>query len=77
MDLLGLKIYTVPYCDAAALKTLFVFTVNGLDTSADVFEELLCKNSLLNIQRYAIPEVKRQGNDNFELSINEIKAFLG
>ena len=77
MNLLGLKIYSIPYCDAAALKALFVFTVNGLDTSADVFEELLCKNSLLNIQRYTIPEAKRHGNNNFELSINEIKAFLG
>ena len=34
-------------------------------------------NSLLNIQKYTVAEAKRPGNNNFELSIDELKAFLG
>ena len=43
----------------------------------DISEELLGKNSLLNIQKYTVDEAKRQGNNNFELSIDELKVFLG
>ena len=53
------------------------FILNHVHTSIDIFEELLDKNSLLNIQKYTIAEAKQKGNKNFELSIDEIKAFLG
>ena len=53
------------------------FIRNRVDTSTDVFQELLDTSSLLNIQNYTVAEAKRQGNNNFELSIEELKAFLG
>ena len=53
------------------------FILNHIHTSTDIFEELLDKNSLLNIQKYTIAEAKQKGNKNFELSIDETKAFLG
>ena len=53
------------------------FFRNRIDTSTDVFQELLGMNSLLNIHKYTVAEAKRQGNNNFELSIDELKAFLG
>ena len=34
-------------------------------------------NSLLNIQKYTVAEATRQGNNNFELSIDGLKVFLG
>ena len=52
------------------------FILSLVDTSTDAFEELLGKNSLLNIQKYTVVEAKRQGNNNFKLSIDELKAFL-
>ena len=42
------------------------FILTCADTSTDVFEELLGKNSLLNIQKYTVAEAKRQRNNNFE-----------
>ena len=78
------KFHPIPNRDAGALKTLFVrkegatrFIRNRVDTSTDVFQELLDTSSLLNIQNYTVAEAKRQGNNNFELSIEELKAFLG
>ena len=53
------------------------FSLNYVDTSVGVFEELLGKNSLLNIQEYNIAEAKCQENNDFELSIDELKAVLG
>ena len=53
------------------------FILNRVDTSKDVFEELLGISSLLNIQKYTVAEAKRQGNNTFDLSIDELKAFLG
>ena len=53
------------------------FIRNRFDTLADLFQELLGMNSLLNIQKYMVAEAKRQGNNNFELPIDELKAFLG
>ena len=44
------------------------FILNRADTSSDVFEELLGKNPPLNIQKSTVA---------FELSIDELKAFLG
>ena len=48
------------------------FIHNHVDTSTDVFQELLGMSS----QKYTVAEAKRQGNNNFELSIDELKAFL-
>ena len=53
------------------------FSLNYVDTSVSVFEELLGKNSLLNIQEYNVAGAKCQGNNDFELSIDELKAVLG
>ena len=53
------------------------FILNRVDTSTDVFQELLGMKSLLNIQKYRVAEAKRQKNNNFELSIDELKTFLG
>ena len=53
------------------------FILNYVDTSVSVFEELLGKNSLLNIQEYNVAGAKCQGNNDFELSIDELKAVLG
>ena len=50
---------------------------NRDDTSTDVFQELLGMNSLLNIQKYTVAEAKRQENNNFERSIDELKVLLG
>ena len=69
MDFCGPKFNSISYWDAAALETLFVFTLNRVGTSADVFKKLFCKNSLLNIQKYTVPEAKRQGNNRFEFHI--------
>ena len=41
------------------------------------FGERLCKNFLLHIRKYTVPEAKREASNNFELSIDELKAFLG
>ena len=69
MDFCGPKFNSISYWDAAALETLFVFILNRVGTSAYVFKELLCKNPLLNIQKYTVPEAKRQGNNTFEFHI--------
>lgn len=53
------------------------FILIYVDTSVSVFEELLGKNSLLNIQEYNVAGAKCQGNNDFELSIDELKAVLG
>ena len=53
------------------------FILNYVDTSRDAFEELLGKNSLLNIEKYTVAKSKRQGNNNLELSIDQVEAFLG
>ena len=53
------------------------FIRNRADTSTDIFQELLGMNSLLNIQKYTVAEAKRQGNNNFQLSVDDLKAFLG
>ena len=53
------------------------FSLNYVNTSVGVFEELLGKKSLLNIQEYNVAEAKCQGNNNFELSIDDLKAVLG
>ena len=53
------------------------FIRNRVDTSADVFQERLGMNSLLNIQKYMVAAAKRQENNNIEPSIDELKAFLG
>ena len=51
--------------------------LNSVDTSTDIFKELLGKNSLLNIQKCTIAEAKRKRNNNSELSIDDLKkAFL-
>ena len=81
-ELCSPKVHAISYRDAEVLKTLFAggstrFSPNRVDNSTDVFEELLGKNSLLNIQKYIVSEAKRQENDNFKLSIDELKAFLG
>ena len=54
MDFCGPKFNSISYWDEAALETLFVFILNRAGTSAYVFKELLCKNSLLNIQKYTV-----------------------
>ena len=50
------------------------FILNSVGTSTDIFKELLRKNSLLNIQKYTVAEAKRQGKNNLELSIDELRA---
>ena len=40
------------------------FFVNLVDTSADVFQELLSKNSLFNIQKYTVAEANNNNNNN-------------
>ena len=51
--------------------------LNSVDTSTDIYKELLGKNSLLNIQKCTIAEAKRQRNNNSELFIDDLKkAFL-
>ena len=72
------KVHPISYRDVEVLKTLFAggstrFSPNRVDN----FEELLGKSSLLNIQKCIVSEAKRQENDNFKLSIDELKAFLG
>ena len=52
------------------------FVLNHVDTLRDAFKELLDKNYLLNIRKYTVAESKSQGNNNFELSIDDLKAFL-
>ena len=47
-----------------------------VDTLRDAFKELLDKNYLLNIRKYTVAESKSQGNNNFELSMDDLKAFL-
>ena len=76
------KVHPISYRDVEVLKTLFAggstrFSPNRVDNSTDVFEELLGKSSLLNIQKCIVSEAKRQENDNFKLSIDELKEFLG
>ena len=53
------------------------FILNYVDTSRDAFEELLGKNSLLNVEKDTVAKSKRQGNNNLELSIDQVEAFLG
>ena len=52
------------------------FVLNHVDTLRDAFKELLDKNYLLNIRKYTVAEGKWQANNNFELSIDDLKAFL-
>ena len=61
-------IENIVYVQGGAIR----FIRNRVDTSIDVFQELLGTNSLLNIQKYTVAEAKRQGNNNFELSIDEL-----
>ena len=52
------------------------FVLNRVDTLTDAFKEVLDKKYLLNIRKYTVAEGKWQGNNNFELSIDDLKAFL-
>ena len=85
MELCGPKVHPISYIQGRRSIENIVLVqgavtrviLNRVDTSADVFEELLGKNSLLNIEKYIVAEAKRQGNNNFKLTIDELKAFLG
>ena len=50
--------------------------LNRVDTLTDPLKELLDKNYLLNIRKYTVAEANWQGNNNFEFSLDDLKAFL-
>lgn len=51
--------------------------LDSVDTSTDVFEEQLGNNALLIIHKYTATEAKWQRSNNFQVTIDELKAFLG
>ena len=82
LELCSPKVHPIIYRGAKALKTLFVcrlvpdlFSV-VLILKQIFFQKFLIR-TLLNIEKYTTAEGKRQGNNNFEFSVGQLKTFFG
>ena len=53
------------------------FILNRVDNEEDIFIELLGHDNILRILDFTRAEAKRQGNDEFEISENDLYAFFG
>lgn len=53
------------------------YILNRVDNEYDTFIELLGQDNIRRICEFTVAEARRQGNNDFELSENDLLAFLG
>ena len=53
------------------------FMMNRVDEEKDIFLELFGRNWIRHIRDFTIAEARKQGNDNFSLTDEELLSFIG